>query len=319
MDRAYFVNEFGGADKLVEAPLTITPPKAHEVLLKQTAVGVNFLDIYHRQGRHDIACPFIPGVEGIGIVEEIGSQVRDIQVGDRIAYTGYQGGYVTRRTIPAWRAIKIPKQFGDEIVSANLLRVYTAYMLLKHVYSVKPGDSILLHAATGGLGMVMAPYAKSMGAQVIGIVGRHEKVELAKSIGVDTVLVGRGKNFEDEIMTATNSKGVDYIVDGIGGSAFYNNFSYLKRFGLLANIGWIAGEIEQLEISMMQQGMFVRPSVMSFCSNPELYRKAIPAVLEIFANHVVKATPNVFSFDRLRDAHIALESGVTTGGIAITV
>lgn len=317
MDKAYFVNEFGNANVLMTTPISVSTIKSDEILIKQTAFGVNFLDIYQRNGQHGTQLPFIPGVEAIGFVEDVGRDVKHIQIGDRVAYTGCLGGYTKKRVLAAWRAIKIPSNLPDELVAANLLRLYTAHMLLSEIYPIKPNDIILIHAASGGLATILVPYAKQLGAKIIGIVGSNEKANIARLNGVDIVLVGRNKDFTTQVMQATNNKGVDFIIDGIAGAGFYHNFAYLRRFGLVANIGWVEKPMNELNILKMQQGMFIRPSVLNYCSNHDLYQKSAPIILDMLAKFKDNMKTNIFKFDELTNAHKALESGLTSGGICV--
>lgn len=237
-DREIRLMGCGGPEKLQLFPQKTEQPGENEILLRQSAIGMNFLDIYHRTGTYPLAAyPAIPGVEGAGIVEAIGPDVTGISPGDRIVYSALLGAYASTRLLPAHRVIVLPDDIPFPTAAASLLKGMTACMLLHRTYPVSEGTVMLVHAAAGGLGAILVQWAKRLGAIVIGTVSTDEKAVLAKRYGADHVIVGRDADIVPRVMAVTNGKGVDVAYDGIGGDTLARSITATRGFGTIASIG----------------------------------------------------------------------------------
>jgi len=209
----------GGVEQLELTNIELPPLSPDEIRLSQTAIGVNFIDVYQRLGLYGLPPAGIPGVEAVGRVSAIGSSVTAVKVGDRIAYAGAPvGAYASQRNLPGWRAVKLPDGLSDELVASCLVKGITTHMLLHRVYPVRSGSVVLVHSAAGGLGQVLTRWAVRMGAHVIGTVGSAEKAEIARNAGADHVIVGRDADFAHAVEELTAKRGVDVAYDGVGGT-----------------------------------------------------------------------------------------------------
>jgi len=216
----------GGADQLESVTIELPPPQPDEIRIRQTAIGVNFIDIYQRSGLYPLPPPAIPGVEAVGVVTAVGANVTSSQVGDRVAYAGAPvGAYVSERNLPAWRAINLPDTVSDASVAAVFVKGITAYMLLQRVHVVGPGTVVLIHSAAGGLGQLLTRWARHLGAIVIGTVGSDIKAETARHAGAHHVIVGRDADFARAVADLTEARGVDVAYDGVGGSTLANRIA----------------------------------------------------------------------------------------------
>lgn len=207
----------GEADVLQKVNVEPEDPGADQIRIRHSAIGLNFVDVYHRQGIYPLPLPAVPGVEGAGVVEAVGEGVTNVTVGDRIAYAGVVGAYAETRLLPAWRVVKLPDSLDFDLAGSTLLRGLTAFMLLHKVYPVSAGMVILVHAAAGGLGTILVRWAKSLGVEVIGTVSSLEKAQLARQAGADHVIVGRDVDLAVEVGKLTGGQGVHLAIDGIGG------------------------------------------------------------------------------------------------------
>lgn len=224
------------------------PPLAGEILVRQTAIGVNFIGIYLRTGLYPLSgLPAVLGVEGAGVVTDVGADVVGLQVGDRVAYAGAVGIYATERLLPAWRAVPLPPAVTDMAAASALARVMTAHMLMTRVHAVGPYTVALVHGAAGGLGSLLVQWAKRAGATVIGAVGSAPKVALACEAGCDHVIVGRDIDLAAEVAALTDGRGVDVAYDGIGGAMLRKTLACVRPFGTVASIGQVAGPILLLD------------------------------------------------------------------------
>lgn len=317
MDIMVQIKAPGGPEALQVVGYPPEEPGPDQIRVRQHAIGVNFIDIYHRSGLHPLPPPFVPGVEGAGIVEAVGLGVKHIHVGDRIVYAGLPGAYASTRIIPAWRAIQLPANIDFKTAAASMLRGLTTHMLLTMTYPVTTGTVVLLHAAAGGLGVLLTRQAKRLGAKVIGTVSTPEKAALAKANGADHVIVGRNADVQREVVDLTNGKYVDYAIDGIGGDMLRQSLKCVRPFGVVANIGWAAGRVPPIDIEELGNAMLAKPSVMSYSADREHYPLAALAVLEAFEGGIVADLGGEF---RLADAALAqtkLEAGLTTGSLVL--
>jgi len=309
----------GGVEQLELASADLIPPGQGEVRLRQTAIGVNFIDIYQRIGLYALPPERVPGVEAVGVVAELGSEVGGLEVGDRVVYAGAPvGAYASERNMPAWRCVKIPASLQDEAVAAGFVKGITADMLLRRVFPVDRGTTLLVHSAAGGLGQLLTRWASSLGAVVIGTVGSPAKAEIARTAGARHVIVGRDADFAAAVADVTAGVGVDVAYDGVGGATLQKTLGCVRPFGLVASVGQSAGPIPPLDVNDLgprRSLMLARPSVMAHMNDADAYRRSAERVLAAMADGVLQVTGKAYS---LRDAALAqadLESGRTTGAL----
>lgn len=312
----------GGVECFRTATRTLAAPGPGEVRIRHTAMGVNFVDIYQRIGLYPVGeMPAVLGVEGAGVVEEVGPDVREVAAGERVAYAGLPlGGYAQARNIPASRLVRIPDGIEDRIAAAAMLRGVTAHMLLRRVFPVEAGTTILLHAAAGGLGLLVTAWAKRLGARVIGTAGSPAKAELALAQGADHVILYREQDFVAEVRRLTDGCGVDFAIDGIGGETLARTLDAVHPFGMVASIGQASGALPHLPLTELgpRRSLAVsRPSVFTYASDLPAYRQATK---ELFGELVAGLPVTIgaeLPLARVADAHIMLERGETTGSLLL--
>jgi NADPH:quinone reductase len=250
------VHTAGGPEVLKLESVDVPPPGEGEVLIRHNAIGVNLIDTYHRSmdaGQYAIARPATLGVEAAGVVEALGSGVESVKVGDRVAYWNFLGAYAERRIVPAWRLVPIPDDISDQVAAAALLKGATAYYLLHRIWSVKKGDSVLIHAAAGGVGTLLCQWANHLGATVIGTVGSPEKVNIAQRSGCSHVILYREQDFVTEVRRVTDGKGVNVVFDSVGRDTFSKSLDCLCPLGMMVNFGQASGPVDPLDISVLAQ------------------------------------------------------------------
>lgn len=244
---------YGEAENMRLDRIEVAPPAAGEVQIAQRAAGVNYLDTYHRRGVFPLpALPGILGVEGVGVVTLVGDGVTTLRPGDRVSYACRPaGGYTTLRNLPAKMLLRLPDTVSDEQAAAATLRGLTAHMLLRRVAPVGPGDTVLIHAAAGGLGSLLSQWAARLGARVIGTVGSDEKAAAARRWGCDAVINYRSESFVDGVARLTEGRGVDVVFEGLGGQVFHDSLGVLKPFGHLVNLGQVASGLPTVDLAAL--------------------------------------------------------------------
>jgi NADPH2:quinone reductase len=311
----------GGADQLETVTIELPDPAAGEVRVRQTAIGVNFIDVYQRMGLYPLPPAAILGVEAVGVVTALGAGVAGLRVGDRIAYAGAPvGAYAAERNLPSWRAIKLPEDLADEVVASLFVKGITAHILLRRVYPVGHGSTVLVHSAAGGLGQLLTRWASHLGATVIGTVGSEAKAEKARAAGAQHVIVGRDTDFAQAIAGLTDQRGVDVAYDGIGGATLAKTLACVRPFGVVASIGQSAGPIPPIDVEELgprRSLMLARPSVMTFMNDPVAYREAAESVLTAIADGILQGRGQVYRLAEAGRAHTDLESGRTTGSLVL--
>jgi NADPH:quinone reductase len=309
----------GGVEQLELTRMEPSPLAADEIRLRQTAIGVNFIDIYQRLGLYALPEAKIPGVEAVGVVSAVGSRVASLRAGDRIAYAGAPiGAYASERNLPAWRAIKLPDTLSDETIALAFVKGITAHMLLSRVYPVGPGATLLIHSAAGGLGQLLTRWASHLGATVIATVGSEAKAAVARAAGASHVIVGRDAEFAKAVAELTDKRGVDAAYDGVGGTTLARTLACVRPFGVVASIGQAGGPIPPLDVEDLGPRrclMLARPSVMAFMNDEKAYRGAAEAVLAALSDGVLKAAGMAYPLSEAARAHADLESGRTSGAI----
>jgi len=309
----------GGADQLECVSIELPPPPAGEIQLRQTAIGVNFIDIYQRMGLYPLPPAAIPGVEAVGVVTAVGAGVTSPKVGDRIAYAGAPvGAYASERNLPAWRAVKLPDSIADEAAVSVFVKGITAHMLLTRVYPVGPGATVLIHSAAGGLGQLMTRWARHLGATVIGTAGSEIKAAIARNAGADHVIVGRDADFARAVAELTETRGVDVAYDGVGGATLAKTLQCVRPFGVVASIGQSAGAIPLVDVEDLgprRSLMLARPSVMAYMNRAEDYLAAADAALTALRDGILQASGTPYRLRDVARAHADLEAGRSSGSL----
>ncbi len=307
MAKAIVLREYGKSSVLQLEDIVIEKPKTNELLIKQTAIGVHFHDIYVRSGLYQtLELPGIPGLEAVGIIEEIGAGIDDFKKGDKVGYiTKNYGAYSSHRILDKNLAIKIPNFISDEIMATNFSRAITVQMLIDQVTKLNTSDTVLITAATGGVGRIFSQWAKSKGAVVIGTVGSNEKISMAKSYGCDHTLTYHQKDFIEKIMELTSGKGVDKVFDSVGKDTFENSLKSIKVCGHLINFGQSSGPIDPISMSILASKSLTisRPILFDYISDSALYKRMANSVFQTFKDN--KITLPEFQPFKLKDANLA--------------
>src|SRR5689334_3852531 len=283
--QAIQVKQVGGPEVLTLTELPNPSPKPNEAVVQIKASGVNFIDVYFREGRYPTQLPFINGQEAAGIVTEIGNEVTNVQPGDRVAYTSSLGSYAEYAAVPGDRLVKIPDELDFEQAAAAMLQGMTAHYLLYSTYPLKKGETALVHAAAGGVGLLLVQMAKMIGARVIGTAGTQEKAQLARDAGADVCIVYTETDFEIETWALTGSKGVDVVYDGVGKETFDKDLNVLRPRGYLVLFGGSSGAVPSFDlIKLSQKGsLFItRPTLAHYTvTREELEWRANDVLLSI--------------------------------------
>ena len=297
--------------------IELAPPGPDEVQLRHTAIGVNFIDTYHRTGLYKLPLPTGIGSEGAGIVEAVGSKVERIKVGDRVAYVNVPGSYSEAANIPEWRAVKLPETVSDETAAASMLKGMTAQYLIKRTYTVQAGQTILVHAAAGGVGLILCQWARHLGAKVIGTVGSDSKRDLALANGCDHVFNSRTDDVAAKVRELTDGVGVPVVYDSIGKDTFMSSLDCLQIRGLMVTFGNASGAVPPFEPHLLSPkgSLFLtRPTLLHYTRNREEMQETADDLFSVLASGAVKIAINQrFPLDKARDAHEALHSRATTG------
>lgn len=323
MNSGIVVRQVGGPEVLNWEPLDVRAPEAGEVLLRQHAVGLNYIDVYHRTGHYPQALPFIPGVEGAGVVEAVGPGVTQVAPGDRVAYAGPLGAYAKRRVAPADRMVKLPDAIGFEQAAALMLQGMTAQILVKQVYPVRSVDTVLVHAAAGGTGLLLCQWAKRLGATVIGTVSTKEKAELATAHGCDHAIIYTRQDVVAEVARLTNGRKVSVVYDSVGKDTFLKSLECLAPRGMMVSFGQSSGPVEPIApILLSQKGSLylTRPFLFTYIATRMELEACANDLFEQVARGCLRINVNQrFALEQAADAHRALESRCTTGSTVLLV
>jgi len=319
--KAVQVQKTGGPEALAIVDIPVPKPGPKEVLVKIAASGVNFVDVYFREGRYPAPLPFIDGQEASGTISEVGDQGTSLKPGDRVAYTGVLGSYAEFAVVPAERLVPIPDSITDHQAAAAMLQGMTAHYLLKSTYPLKRGETALIHAAAGGVGLLLVQMAKRMGARVIGTAGSEEKAKLAREAGADEVIVYTQQDFESETKRLTGNKGVDVIYDGIGKTTFDKDLNILRPRGYLVLFGAASGPVPPVDpIKLTQKGslFLTRPSLAHYTATREELLQRANEVLNMVADGSLKLRiDRVYKLEEAAQAHRDLEARRTTGKVLL--
>jgi len=321
MPHAMRIHEHGGAEKMRWEMVEVGDPGPGQVRVRSTAVGLNFVDIYQRNGLYPMQLPFTLGSEGAGVIEAVGPKVKDLKVGDRVAYSSPLGAYAEVLLRPADRLVKVPAGVEDQTAAAMMLKGLTAQYLIRRTYRVKKGDTIVMHAAAGGVGQILCQWAKHLGATVIGTVGSDEKVDLAKKAGCKHVIVLAREKFSERVKEITKGKGVPVVYDGIGKDTFMDSLDCLQPMGLMASFGNASGAVTAFNPGILAQkgSLFLtRPTLVHYTASRDDLVKAARELFAVVKSGAVKIRVN--QTYALRDAAQAqndLEARKTTGSTVL--
>ncbi len=319
MSHAIVIHEFGGPEVLKWEPFDPGSPGPGEVLLRHDAVGLNYIDVYHRTGFYPLGdLPAVPGMEGAGRIEAVGEGVTDFKEGDRVAYASPPpGSYSERRRMPANRVIALPESVSTRQAAAMMLQGMTARYLLHGCYPVGPGDWILIHAAAGGVGLIVCQWAKYKGATVIGTVGSPEKAELAKRHGCDYPILYNTEDFVDRVRTITDGRGVDVVYDSVGKTTFMNSLDCLRPKGMLVSFGQASGPVPPFDVGVLSSkgALFLtRPTLMTYTSHREDLLAHAGDLFDVIGSGVVSVDiRQVYPLREAEAAHRDLEARQTRG------
>lgn len=324
MTRAIRIHETGGPEVLRWEEVEVGSPAAGQVRLRQTACGLNYIDVYGRSGLYPMTeLPAVLGMEAVGIVEALGSDVDGLAVGDRVAYAMQIGAYAEERLINASQVVKIPDSIDDQTAAAMMLKGLTAHYLLFRTYPVKAGDSILVYAAAGGVGLILCQWANLLGANVIGCVGSQEKAELARENGCHHTILYRDEDIPKRVREITNGEGVAAAYDSIGKATFEASLDSLRPFGVLATYGNASGPVEPFNPGILapKGSLYVtRPTLATHVSTRDLLVEGVDRLIEVIDSGKVRIQVNqTFPLSDCVEAHRALEARETTGCTVLTI
>lgn len=324
MNHAILVRTPGGPEVLEYTQTAMPQPTPGEVLIRQTAIGLNFIDVYFRTGLYPAPMPLIPGLEGAGVVEETGKDVKGFQKGDRVGYASRPlGAYAQYRVMPADRVIKIPDGVTDEQAAAAMLKGMTAEYLLLRTFPVKKGQTILFHAAAGGVGLIACQWAKALGVTVIGTVSSAEKAELAKQKGCAHVINYKEENFVARVKEITDGKGVPVVYDSVGKATFLQSLDCLQRRGTMVTFGNASGPVDPFPPALLSQKgslYLTRPAMPDYTHDAEEYQDSAKALFDVIQSGAVKIPIHQrYTLKDAAQAHRDLESRKTTGSSVFVI
>ncbi|HKD02513.1 MAG TPA: quinone oxidoreductase [Terriglobales bacterium] len=315
------VSRTGGPEVLNYTDVPTPRPKPNEVLVKLAAIGVNFIDVYHREGRYSLKTPFIPGQEAAGTVAEVGNEVKTFKPGDRVVFAAIVGSYAEYQSVPADRVVTIPAGLSERDAAAVILQGMTAHYLLYDTYPVRKGETILAHAAAGGVGLLLVQMAHQIGARVIGTVSSEQKARLARDAGADEIIRYTEQDFESETKRLTNNQGVHVVYDSVGKTTFDRSLNVLRPRGYMVLYGGSSGAVPPFDlIELSQKGsLFVtRPTLGHYVLTREDLEKRSSAVLGMVASGKLKLrVEHIYSLKDAQQAHIELQGRKTTGKLLL--
>ena len=320
--KAVTISKNGGPEVLEIKGIKLENPNSGEVLIKNEAIGLNYIDTYHRSGLYPIELPSGIGIEGAGVIEKIGPDVKNFNIGDKVAYASMPiGSYATHRIFPTKKLVKVPKEIELENVVTLMTKGFTVFYLLHKTYPVKSGETILFHAAAGGVGQIFCQWAKSLGCKVIGTVGSDDKISLAKKNGCDEVINYSKEDFSKKVIELTNGKGVPVVYDGVGKSTLEKSLKCLKERGMMISFGNASGALDPINVPKMLQPkglFFVRPSMGQYLHTREELDEASKILFEKISSGEVKVEIfKKYKLDDVKQAHIDIESRKIVGPAVI--
>lgn len=319
--QAIRVHEFGGLEALRYEEVPLPEPGADQARVKIEAAGLNFIDIYHRTGLYPSDLPLIPGMEGAGVVDAVGSGVSDVEVGDRVAYAMERGSYAEYALVPAWKLVPVPDELDSQTAAAVMLQGMTAHYLSHSTYPLESGDTALVHAAAGGVGHLLVQLAKRRGARVIGTVSTEEKARLTREAGADEVILYTETDFEEETKRLTGGEGVDVVYDSVGKTTFDKSLNCLKPRGYLVLYGQSSGPVPPLDPQVLNAkgSLFLtRPSLGHYvATRAELLERAGDLLEWLVADELDVRVDKIFPLEEAPAAHQYMEGRKTKGKVLL--
>jgi NADPH:quinone reductase len=319
--KAIQVQKYGGPEVLTFVDLEIPKPNPNQAIVQVKAAGINFIDVYFREGRYPATPPFVNGQEAAGVVAEVGSEVKTLKSGDRVAYSGVLGSYAEYAAVPADRLVKVPENVDFRQAAALMLQGMTAQYLCHTTYPLKKGDIALVHSAAGGVGLLLVQMAKKLGARVIGTVGTEEKAKLAREAGADDTIIYTKQDFEAETKRLTDGKGVHVIYDGVGKDTFEKDLNVLRPLGYLVYYGASSGAVPPFELNRLapKGSLFVtRPTLVTYIASREDLEKRSSHVMQMVGSGELKLRiEHVYPLKDAEQAHRDLEARKTTGKLLL--
>lgn len=319
--KAILVNQTGGPEVMQLVELPVPTPKAGEAVVKLSASGVNFIDVYYREGRYKAPVPFTPGQEGAGVVTAVAADVKSVNVGDRVAWSHLLGAYAEYAAVAANRLVPIPAGVSDQQAAAAMLQGMTAHYLAYSTFVLKAGDTALIHAAAGGVGLLLTQMAHSLGVRVIATVSTEEKAKLAREAGADEIILYTRSDFEAETKRITDGKGVDVVYDSVGKTTFEKGLNILRPRGMMVLFGGSSGAVPPFDpIALTQKGslFLTRPSLGNYIATDEELKRRSSAVFGMIqAGKLKLRIEHTYPLAEAQRAHRDLEARKTTGKLLL--
>jgi NADPH2:quinone reductase len=319
--KAIQVKQPGGPEALELVEIPVPQPKANEAVVKIVAVGVNFIDTYQREGRYKLPLPFVAGQEGAGVVTAVGSEVTSVKPGDRVAWAGIQGSYAEYIAAPANRLVTVPTGVSDREAAAMMLQGMTAHYLARSTFPLKPGETALVHAAAGGVGLLLVQIAHDIGARVIGTVSTEEKAKLARAAGADDIILYTQNDFETETRRLTSGKGVDVVYDSVGKTTFEKSLNVLRPRGMMVLFGGSSGAVPPFDpIILSTKGslFLTRPTLGHYTATREELEARASELFDMVAKKKLKLRiEHIYPLAEAQQAHRDLEGRKTTGKLVL--
>jgi NADPH2:quinone reductase len=319
--KAIQVKQVGGPEAMEVVELPVPQPKANEAVVKLAASGVNFIDVYHREGRYKVALPFIPGQEGAGVVTEVGAEVKSVKAGDRVAWSGPLGSYAEYAALPVDRLVPIPHSVSDQQAAAAMLQGMTAHYLSHDTFPLKKGETALVHAAAGGVGLLLVQMAHNIGARVIATVSNEAKANLASEAGADEIILYTHADFEVETKRLTGGKGVDVVYDSVGKTTFDKGLNILRPRGMMVLFGGSSGAVPPFDlITLSHKGSLyvTRPTLANYIATRQDLLARSSAVFNMVAAGKLKLRiEHTYPLAEAQRAHRELEGRKTTGKLLL--
>ena len=318
MPKAIIIEEFGGPEVMQMIESRVLPPNSNEVTIRNTAIGLNFIDTYHRSGLYPVELPSHLGLEGSAVITDLGKDVHEFNLGDRVAYVGLPiGAYSEQRNYPADGLVKIPENVNDDVAASSMLKGLTAWYLANKSYPIQIGNDVLIYAAAGGVGLFLSQWAEYLGARVIGIVSTSEKAELAKLNGCSEIIYADDKQLIKKVRQLTNGKGVAAVYDSVGKETFYQSLDCLQPHGVMVSYGNASGAVEPfsaLELANRGSLFVTRPVLSDFISERQDLVYAANELLTLISKKAIRVHLNtIMPLADVAEAHVNLESRSTTG------
>ena len=320
--KAVEISKNGGPEVLELKDIALGKPGNDEVTIEHKAIGLNYIDIYHRSGLYPLKLPTGIGAEGAGIIKEVGSNVKEFNLGDKVAYAGTPlGAYSTHRNYPTKNLVKVPDNIDLEVSATLMTRGLTTFYLLHKTYPVKSGQTILFHAAAGGVGQIFGQWAKTLGCTLIGTVGADEKIQKAKAYGYDHIINYNKENFSEKVLEITSGKGVPVVYDGVGKNTFEDSLKCLCTRGMMVSFGNASGALSPIDVPKLLQpkGLyFIRPSMQQYLSTREEINESAKILFEKIGSGKVKIEIfKKYKLENIIEAHKELESRKIIGSAVI--